>query len=189
MSITATPIPSPALDLPAYLTVAAARGMLSGLSRLPGMDTLDAETDDGLAALLAAATMDLDAIAWAGSKADPDQALAFPRIAPGAGARHVHAGLPPAYWDWDDAEGASGGAVVPERVELACLFQAAHLTDGAHAARREAIRSGLASQSVGSVSESYSGAPHVHAGLPSGALGERAARLMDMYRTRSGAML
>lgn len=87
-------------------------------------------------------------------------------------------------WDWNDDADA---AVVPEPVIVATLVQADNILDGARDRRMAAIRDGLASQSVGSLSESYR--TDILPGEAAQPLVDRAARLMARYRLRSGRLL
>jgi hypothetical protein len=92
-------------------------------------------------AALVQATEALDAIAWAGSKFDVSQARAFPRVIGG----YIR--------DWDRDSGAE---IVPAEVKRACFLEALSLaSDPARAARLNDRHDGVASQSQGGVSESY----------------------------------
>jgi hypothetical protein len=184
-------------DSGSYLSVADARALAG---TLPGFAGLLAKDDATLAALLALATVDIDvAMRYQGRKFDPSQQLEFPRVAygdlspstvqsmelspfpylPGVGGGSV-------IWDWDNDANA---AVVPQKVKIACLCQAAWLTSSQFAARLEAIRSGLAGQSIGTGSETYL-KPADLAAMSGGVnLGQRAAQIMELYRLRSGVML
>jgi len=174
-----------------YLTTTDARTLGATLSALPGVSTLMAQSDAALAALLYAASIDIDqAMPYQGCKYAADQEREFPRYAHAMDRGQIRQpseslGFPVHVWDWDTAENA---AAVPHSVKLACLIQAASiLTDPGLRARLEAIRSGLASQSIGSLSESYVAPTAIPDGLTG--LCDRAQRLMERYRLRSGGLL
>jgi len=186
MSVTMEPL-SGGLVEGAYLDVPEARSLGA---TLPDLTALLAKTDDDLAVLLLAASWDLDAaMPYQGAKYDTTpggQVREFPRLQRSGGAS-VSAPAPAVgvgVWDWDSDTQA---AVVPKQVKLACVYQAASLLDPSFRGRLEAIRSGLASQSVGSLSESYVTPGSIPGGLSG--LCERAQRLMDRYRLRSAPLL
>lgn len=160
----------------AYLTASQARALATGTPGQPGLSTLLALDDLALAGLLLLASIDIDhAMPYQGTPYDTTgaQERAFPRATSDG-----------QVLDWDSA---TSSAIVPSPVKLACLYQAAWLTDAANTARIEAIRAGLASQSIGSLSESYQSVASIP-GLAS-SLCDRAARLMDRYRLRGGGLL
>jgi hypothetical protein len=173
-----------------YLTTDDARVLAA---TLPGMTTLLAQTDDALGMLLLAASIDLDAsMRFQGAKYDPTQEREFPRL-PGGPSRRSDCNLsygldspPPAaplVWDWDSVNNV---AVVPDLVKIACCYQAAWLLDPTHARRLEKIRSGLAAESTGGMSETFNTAA-LAAGFSG--LADRAQRLMERYRLKRGKML
>lgn len=165
-------------DFGAYCTIAEARSRAVSLASMPGMDTLVASDDQALSALLFAATLDIDAaMPWQGVQYDQAQDREFPRYTSSIAS-------PLLIWDWDeDAE----AAVVPQTVKDACILQAAHiLNNPEQAARLDAIRSGLASQSIGSLSESYLKPTDLPGGLSN--LSSRAEQLLDRYRLRTGGL-
>ncbi|MCC6681504.1 MAG: hypothetical protein IT445_11440 [Phycisphaeraceae bacterium] len=181
-----------------YLTVAEAREWGASLPGT-GVTTLMAKTDEQLGVLLFAASLDIDAaMPYQGVKYDAsgDQVREFPRYqrvvtsqqpAPPEWAVGQGLALPVAgigVWDWDSD---TDTAVVPDQVKIACLYQAASLCDESFQGRLDAIRSGLASQSVGSMSESYLKPTDLPGGLSG--LCDRAQRLMDRYRLRSAPLL
>lgn len=179
-----------------YLTAADAR-TLAGAN--PFLATLVAQSDAALAALLLAASVDVDvAFKYQGRKFNPTQEREFPRVAYGAPAlvnqfgvptMQAPGGLPLALtadtiiWDWDSTGSA---AVVPPAVLLASLYQAAWLLKPEFAGRIEAIRSGLYEQNIGSGRETYAdrNGPFVNDGL-----GARASQIMRKYQLQTGAML
>lgn len=177
----------------AYLTATAARTLGATVNALPGVSTLLAEDDDALGVLLLVASIDIDsAMPYQGVKYDADQDRAFPRYAHRVDAsdlrqpsERVRGAASVAVWDWDDDASA---AVVPDAVKLATLLQAASiLNDPEFRGRLDAIRSGLASQSIGALSETYL----KPADLPGGMTGlcDRAQRLIEPYRLKTSPML
>lgn len=177
------------MNTDSYISIEAARDYFAALPGLAAMAALD---DAPLAALLLAAANDIDAaMRYQGRKAASSQIREFPRVAYGrpvnqwpsdfAFARDSDAVV----YDWD---ADTNTAIVPESVKLATLYQAAWLQQPANAARLEAIRSGLASQSIGSASESYA-KPAELAELGQTGLSDRAARIMERYRLKTGRLL
>ena len=176
----------------AYLTTLEARTLAA---TLPGLAALLALDDAVLAATLELATLDVDtAQNYQGHKCDQNQKREFPRVAYGQPVEgqliQVPALVPmtpdTVIWDWDPAANAGvGAAVVPDKVLLACLYQAAWLLNPKYAARLENIRSGLASQGIGTASESLQKPGE----MDQTGLCDRAARIMNKYRLRSGRML
>ena len=194
MTVTMTPISGSDPVAGSYLTVAESHEL--GLV-IPGsaMAALLTKNDSELAALLLAASWDIDhAMPYQGVRYAADQVRQFPRYQRAYGLSQPHVLnsptaqlVPPpgaGVWDWDDDANA---AIVPERVKLACLHQAASLLDETFRGRLEAIRSGLASQSIGSLSETYLKPADIPGGLSG--LCDQAQRLMDYYRARSGGLL
>ncbi len=160
---------------------------------LPELTALLAKTDDELDVLLYAASLDLDAaMPYQGVRYEADQAREFPRyqrvLGLGYGVLDTstinQTSSWPGVWDWDIDTDA---AIVPLQVKIACLYQAASLLNPGFRSRLEAIRSGLAGQSVGSMSESYLPPGSVPGGLTG--LCDKAQRYMDKYRLRTAPML
>jgi hypothetical protein len=170
--------------------------------RLPGLSSLVAAAAATRQPAVDLASLDVDAGGpWQGRKyavgdsgsTGTDEAAyqerEFPRIAYADGStasaqwpRVSDGGA--VYWDWEETTDA---AVVPETVLIATLVQADSILDGSRDRRMAAIRDGLASQSVGSLSESYrTDIVLAEAAQP---LTDRAARLMVRYRLRTGRML
>lgn len=138
------------------------------------------------------ASREIDAAGpYQGRRYDTTQALEFPRVAYDRGGGPIcftpggtqYSG--PLVWDWDSD---ANQAAIPDDVKLATLLQANSILSGAEDARLDAQHSGLASQSVGGVSESY-----VNSGgaAPAGVkrLTRKAADLMRKYVLRSGRLL
>lgn len=175
-------------------TITEAKTLGATLTALPGVTALMATGDAELGALLLAASLDIDtAMPYQGCKYDPSQEREFPRYVNPLGNQQrmidyqqsAIGNWIPGVWDWDSDTSA---AIVPATVKMACLLQAASIkTDPNFRGRLDAIRSGLAAQSIGSLSETYL-AP---ASLPGGMTGlcDRAQKLMDRYRLRSGGLL
>jgi hypothetical protein len=186
-----------ASDAPAYLTVSEAAALAATLPASLLAAFLALGSDAAKAAALAQATADVDAAGpWQGRRYAAGQALEFPRVPwesaealvtypPAGGVRYPvgnPSGLASAVWDWDAATHAP---VVPRAVKVAVLHQANAIAAGTRAERLDAQHDGLASQSVGGLSESY---------LPAAGGGERAvcraaAQLLRPYRLRGGRML
>jgi hypothetical protein len=196
MSVEMTPITgSDPLNGCYFATVEVARELAASL---PGLATLLAKSDDDMGILLFMASLDIDAaMPYQGVRYDVSggQVREFPRYQR-VGVRGQGSGIstdsclltpsPSGVWDWDSDTDA---AVVPKQVKIACLYQANALCDAQFGKRLEAIRSGLASQSVGSLSESYLKPADVPGGLSGGGLCDRALRLMSRYRLRSAPFL
>lgn len=133
---------------------------------------------------------------------DGTQPLEFPRLAYGSGAPigspYASTPAPPLYppsvavgatvWDWDFE---AGEAIVPGRVKRAVLFEADSLIKGDRDRQREAAAAGLASQTVGPLSETYfpalAGASDPNTGAA--VLCPEADRIARLYRLRSGNLL
>lgn len=194
MPIEATPI-TPATGDGAYLSVDEARALAA---TLPMMTSVVAQTDEALGMLLLLASVDLDrAMRYQGSRFVPEQVREFPRLPHGIYFDRNCGAFPgvvygpgfplpeqPVIWDWDATNKV---AVVPDAVKIACLFQVAWLLDSKHAQRLEAIRSGLAAQSIGSASETYLNPATMPESMTG--LSDRASRLMERYRLKTGKML
>jgi hypothetical protein len=175
----------------AYQTVAAAEVLAAGLPGMTAWKNLggDAQATVKKAAALLLASFDIDSIRLQGRKYDSAQIREFPRIdgslLPTTNYPLSTHGLEAraTVWDFDPS---TNTAVVPHQVKMAVLFQADSILAGDRDSRLQAIADGLASQSVGSLSESYQAAVVAGGVNP---LCERAARLMGKYRLRSGALL
>lgn len=157
-----------------YNTLITARATASAL----GLAKINAATDAALTAALVMAAIDIDnpGFRFQGQKYDPAgsitgtvQELEFPRV---DGARVIDV-------DPDDQV----TAMVPANVLLAECLQAEDILAGARRERLQAIADGIASQGVGSLSESYT------SGQRPQPLCERAARIMGRYRMRGGMLL
>jgi len=161
----------------AYLTAIEFRTLAAGMMAVTGIAALLAMDDYTLDTVLWTASMDIDAaMRYQGEKYAANQPLEFPRRPYGSN---------PIVWDWDDN---AGRAVFPFNVKLACANQAAWLQQPKFAKRMEDIRSGLASQSIGTASESYVKAADIVAGGFTG-LGDRTMRLMERYLLTTGRLL
>jgi hypothetical protein len=179
-----------------YLAVADGDALANAMI---GLASYKAATADDRSNALVMATERIDAaMRYQGSKYDPSQTLEFPRLAyrnqplaagvsPWPFNELTAAGLTEGasvsddVWDWD---ADSNSAVVPSRVQRACLFEADSLISGSRNARLDAAHDGLASQSVGGMSESY--AQVDASGRP--VLCRQADELMRFYRLRSGSI-
>lgn len=158
-------------------------------------------TDDAKGRALEQASYEVDAAGpWQGRKWVPDaagyptgttrQLRQFPRVAyetlPGAfpfgGAR----GLADVVWDWDDTLQA---AVVPYDVKVATLYQADSILAGTRAQQLAAQQAGLASQSVGGISESYRAGAGAGPSRGLQLLCLPAAALMEKYQLKTGRLL
>lgn len=94
----------------------------------------------------------------------------------------------PGVWDWDPT---ANTAVVPDKVKAATIWQAAYIMDPKWRDRLDAIRSGVDQVQIGSYREAYT----ARGGVPPGGVGgvtglcDRAQRLVERYRLKSGGML
>lgn len=178
----------------AYLTVTEAPSLAANM---PGTTALLVLVDDAMAALLLLASLDIDvAFKYQGRKFNGElQEREFPRIpygtirqTPGIINTYYPGTAPtPKIWDWDPlANGGQGGAVVPPTVQYATIWQAVWLLQPQFAARLEAIQSGLKQQSIGTASETFAGLLEVPGGFSG--LGDRAARMLNKYRIRTGQL-
>lgn len=173
--------------MPAYLTNAEADTIAAALPASL-LTAWAAASAPNKTAALEQATADVDAAGpYQGRryKSEADgQALEFPRVAyaqgPGVGGQE--SGV---IWDWDATAKA---AVVPLNVKRAVVYQANAILSGEGARLLDARHGGLASQSVGGVSESYVQGSGV-GGQGSGSLSRRAADLLRGYRLRTGRLL
>lgn len=189
MSVVMTPATSDPNG--AYLATPAARTRGAVLAAMPGVPALLSSDDATLAALLLAASIDIDsAMRYQGLKYAPDQVREFPRYRDATADRRRDADTgqyltSSPVWDWDSDAGV---AVVPQAIQDACIIQAAWINASPEAsARLDAIRSGLAAQSIGSLSETYL----TPSSLPGGFSGlcNRAQQLCERYRLKTGGLL
>jgi hypothetical protein len=146
-------------------------------------------TADAKSRALEQASSDVDAAGpFQGRKYVTSQIRAFPRVAyetlPAGYVQQGRTGLADTVWDWDEATNA---AVVPMDVKQAVLYQANAILAGGRGRIQEAIHGGLASQSVGGMSESYRPGGSVTDGL--GVVCQPAAALLSRYRLRTGRLL
>jgi hypothetical protein len=169
-----------------YLDVAEADAMAA---TMPGLASYTGASS-GKQAALDEASWRVDTLRFQGRKYDPAQRLEFPRVAYDSGAIGFPVPqlrdprtltVPDVVWDWDaDAK----AAVVPAAVKRAVLYEADSIISGKRDAALDAQQAGLASQSIGSASETYR-APTAGAG---GALSlcRQAMQLLQQYQLRSG---
>ena len=136
-------------------------------------------TADQQEGLLARASDEIDQVRFQGRKYDLEQEREFPRVYDEQ-AVEVYPGSAAGsgVWDWDDDTAA---AIVPEAVLMATWLQALSIAQGERDARQDARHDGVASQSAGGVSESYSG--------PQEILCRRAAVMLRRYRLKSGRIV
>jgi hypothetical protein len=173
-----------------------------GLTRIAGA------TDAQVKAALMLACIDLDsAMRYQGAKYDLDGAITgvpqereFPRWRDGVpswnngvASTNPYLAAPPygtwptLVWDWDPT---TNTAVVPDQVKLAECLQAESILAGDREERLQAIADGVVSQQVGSLAESYAGGRNgAAAATEASPLCERAKRIMQKYRLRSGRLL
>ncbi|HVS73087.1 MAG TPA: hypothetical protein VHQ47_17665 [Phycisphaerae bacterium] len=189
MSVNLTPI-TPATGDGAYLSVSDARALAA---TLPLMTKVVAQTDDDLGTLLLLASIDIDAaMRYQGRKFDLTQVREFPRVAYGPPVTPLGVLIPgpspyaidTIVWDWNSDASA---AIVPDAVKIACLFQVAWILQPQYAKRLESIRSGLAAQGIATASETLQSL--AAAGGTMTGLSDRASRMLDQYRLKTGAML
>jgi len=159
--------------IPTYLSLDEAAILAA---QLPGLAAYLAANSGQQLAALRQASSDFDlAYPYQGAKYDPDQEMEFPRI----DGDHIR--------DWDSTANA---AIVPAAVKRAVLHQADSILDGGRENRLEGQHDGLASQQVGSMSESYTaGTTPAGGGNAAGALCRRADMIAQRYRLRTGRML
>jgi len=189
---------------PAYVSPSECRTICVGMVAIPGVLALLAMTDDTLAAVLATASQDIDsAMHYQGRKYFTLQTLEFPRIPFGSSPGVNQFGIPlsgPAslpltpdtvVWDWEPGtNGEFGKAVVPHKVKLACIHQAAWLQNPQYAKRIEDIQSGVASHSIGTASESFARPKELGGGrMGFTGLGARAMQIMEKYKIGTGRLL
>lgn len=139
---------------------------------------------------LASQRFDL-AYRFQGRRFDGTQALEFPRVAydggrePGATYEGQQQSLVAAtIWDWD---ADAGEAIVPQLVKRAVLYEANSILAADRDRVLAAIHNGIASQSVGSISESYRQLPAAADGGP--VLCREADLVARRYKLRSGRIL
>ena len=171
--------------LETYVTLSDAN-VLAG--ELPGLASWAAANDADKVKALKQATKDIDSgLRYQGRRYELDpslQRLEFPRIPyPQTSGYDLLSGevvqVGDEVWDWDEDNDV---AVVPEDVKVACLQQADSILKGKRAKRLAAQHDGVASQGVGSLSESYTGrAPQK--------LCFEAYELLKKYELRSGQLL
>jgi hypothetical protein len=191
---TAIPITEPGATGDAYLDAAGTRSLVAGLptSVAGGLAAL---SDAELTALAYQASADVDnAMRYQGRKVDPTQVMEFPRVAysstpgvnqfgmPLAGPASLPLVADSVVWDWDETTQA---AVVPAAVKLAVIHQMVWILTPGNAERWAAIRSGLASQGIGSGNESYA----ADAAQRVTGLAPRAEQVMRRYRLATGRLL
>ena len=179
-------------EVPSYLSAADATALAN---QLPGLASFKAGSDAEKLAALKLATDRFDtARRYQGRKYLPTQTLEFPRQAYGStGAssdwewvrREGSAGDSTGIWDWDATTSA---AIVPAKVKRAVLYEADSILKGDLDAKLDARFTGLLSQTVGSVSESYAAFAQVGGdGAP--VLCREADRISRQYQLRSGQVL
>lgn len=177
--------------MPAYLITAEADTIAAALPASL-LTAWSAASAPNKTAALEQATADVDAAGpYQGRRYDATgaQVLEFPRVAYGSGLRGQGSGVSGSVadvlWDWDATAKA---AVVPLLVKRAVVYQANAILDGAEGRRLDGRHGGLASQSVGGMSESYvQGAGGPGSGLQ--LLTRHAAQLMQRYRLATGRIL
>lgn len=185
--------------LPRYLTLAEALALATSLLGVTAWTAAGAVAQN---AALAAATFDLDnAQHYQGRKYDLAQVLEFPRVAyesgrgigpgfgwpTGAGTSGSGCGLVGAVvWDWDSVNNV---AIVPQRVKVACLYQANSRLDGKRAAALDKLFRGLKGEATGSLSESFDLATVLAATGGAIDLCRDAVAMMRPYILRQGRIL
>jgi hypothetical protein len=161
---------------------------------LSGLSSYKAASEGAKGRALVAASLDVDrAMRYQGRKYDPTQILEFPRVAytssDGYGGVTLQAATLQAVqggdvvWDWDLDDNV---AIVPPNVLKAVLYQADSILTGDRDGRLQAIADGVASQQIGSASESYFKAASSAGPSP---LAQQANRIMEFYRIRQGSVL
>ena len=145
------------------------------------------------AAQLQQATWEIDSQRWQGRRYDPRQQFEFPRVAYESASRVQPQGIitftfAPApsdiVWDWDATNSV---CVVPQRVLVACLYQASSNINGARLGRLDEMHDGVIEAANSGLSEKRD--PKV-AGQDSGLSLCRAAwDLLRNYRLVSGRLV
>jgi hypothetical protein len=189
---------SSALDASAlsYLPDAAEADALAATLPSSKLAAYLAATTGDKAAARVLATARIDTKKYQGRKYGPavgtEQTLEFPRISSGGGIP-VFAGVVmngrEEVWDWDTD---ANEAIVPRQVKLACLFEANSILDNTRDVALQRAADGLASQSVGGMSESYFDPARLGAGQAadgSAKLCLDAEMQLAKYRLRSGQIL
>jgi hypothetical protein len=187
----------------AYLIPSDARTLLAGLPAAL-VSQLSNQTDAQLISLLLTASQDIDVgMRYQGRKLLETQEREFPRLAYGPApiTRQFAMGYPGFFglvypfsadtkiWELDLTGATSGTvtAIVPLNIKLATIWQAAWILQPQFAQRLENIRSGLASQQIGTGAEAYVKGADLSDGFTG--LGSRAIQLVSKYRLRAGRML
>ena len=163
-----------------YLTYAAADAIAA---TIPALVAYAAATNANKALALIQASLDVDlAMRYQGRKYLDTQEHQFPRI---HGDPAVQSSYPydlPAggseIWDWDSA---TSTAIVPAYVNLAVLYQADSIIEGAREKRLKDLHDKITSQSADGLSETFSG--------NASRLCRRAYEIMREYKLRSGSMV
>lgn len=197
MPITVQPLSPATPALPSYLSVPDADAVAAQLTGLTAWSTA---TSQAKANALAEATMRVDnAGPYQGVKYQVvfggSQELEFPRLPYPGRVRLDRLTRPPLadvavgpeeiYWDYDPV---TNTVVVPLLVRRAVVFEADVIMAGDIFRVRAEGRAGLASQSIGGASESYSGGSGGAGGVSVG-LSPRADSLVHRYRLRTGQLL
>jgi hypothetical protein len=175
------------MSIAAYNTLESAREIAARL----GLEKVAAATDGALQAALELAAIDLDSsMRYQGRRYDAGQEREFPRVSgelPAAWTgtltgywQNAACAATTNVWDWDSA---TGTAVVPATVKTAEVIQAESLLEGTHQKRVQAYAAGLASVGIGSMSKQF------RADAAPSPLFDRARRMMEKYRLRSGSLL
>jgi hypothetical protein len=89
-------------------------------------------------------------------------------------------------WDWD---GTNNVAIVPQRVKLACVYQANSRLDPKRIAVLDRIYSGLTSRQIGTGAEAYDLKVILQASGGALQLCRDAVMLMQNYQLRAGRLL
>lgn len=163
---------------------------------LPGLASYKAATIALKAAALLQASDDIDqAMRYQGCKYGPIvgavQDREFPRVTDSAALTQNGFPSPQSWpnlaamgnnwvWDWN---ATTNTAMVPAKVQLACLYQADSILKGDREDRLQATADGLTQQGVGTMSEQY------QPGGVASTLCLRAQKIMENYRLRSGRIL
>ncbi len=129
------------------------------------------------------ASMEIDrAMSYQGRKIDPEQAMAFPRIAyesPIDSSLFAEVpGTVQTVWDWDDD---AGEAVVPEDVLVAVVYQANSILAADREERLNAQHDGVTSHGADGLMETYAANAPI--------LCRRSYFIMVRYRLKTGRMI
>lgn len=172
----------------AYLQHTEARTLAAALP-VALVRAIPAASDAQLDAALEMASLRIDlAMRYQGRKWDDAQENQFPRIARGwlPWPRVIGSQVPPYWieqatiWDWDATAWAP---IVPPRVKIACVIEAASILAGDRSDRLAARHDGVSGQQIGSASESYGGSG------PAPVLCRDADVIMRFYRLNSGSLI